>query len=80
MFKFLSLNFYDHRIINWEVKIHFYFHAKPLRTLRNTALLKLIENQPLAEQMGKAGRQYVIKQYEWQNSVDILEAVLIVNC
>lgn len=44
-----------------------------------TALLKLIENQPLAEQMGKAGRQYVIKQYEWQNSVDILEAVLI-NC
>jgi hypothetical protein len=39
MFKFLSLDFYDHQIINWEVKIPFYFHAKPLRTLMNEDLI-----------------------------------------
>jgi hypothetical protein len=39
MFKFLSLDFYDHRIINWEVNINFYFHAKPLRTLMNEDLI-----------------------------------------
>jgi hypothetical protein len=39
MFKFLSLDFYDHRIINWEDHINFYFHAKPLRTLMNEDLI-----------------------------------------
>ena len=40
-----------------------------------SALLKLIENKPLAEQMGMAGRQYVMAQYEWHSCVDILEGV-----
>jgi len=40
-----------------------------------TALLKLIENKNLAQQMGMAGRQYVMEQYEWENCVNILEGI-----
>jgi glycosyltransferase involved in cell wall biosynthesis len=39
------------------------------------ALLTLIENPTLRQQMGKAGRQHVIKNYEWQDSVRILETI-----
>jgi hypothetical protein len=39
MFKFLSLDFYYYRIINWEDHLNFYFHAKPLRTLMNEDLI-----------------------------------------
>lgn len=40
-----------------------------------TALLKLVQNQTLRENMGQAGRQMVIEKYNWQDSVSILEAV-----
>ncbi len=37
------------------------------------ALSKLIQNQILRENMGAAGRQHVIKKYDWQDSLQILE-------
>ena len=40
-----------------------------------TALLTLIENPTLRQQMGKAGQQHVIENYEWQDSVQILETI-----
>ncbi|OQY53428.1 MAG: glycosyltransferase family 4 protein [Candidatus Parabeggiatoa sp. nov. 2] len=39
------------------------------------ALLKLVQNQTLRDSMGEAGRQHVIEEYDWQESVQILEAV-----
>jgi L-malate glycosyltransferase len=40
-----------------------------------TALLTLVENPALCQQMGKSGRQHIIENYEWQDSVRILETI-----
>ena len=39
------------------------------------ALLKLIQNQSLRDSIGEAGRQHVIDNYDWRESVLILETV-----
>jgi glycosyltransferase involved in cell wall biosynthesis len=39
------------------------------------ALFKLVQDKSWRENLGKAGRQYVIDNYDWQESVVILETV-----
>lgn len=39
------------------------------------ALVKLIESPALRDEMGKAGRQFVVNRYDWEKSVDIMEDV-----
>lgn len=39
------------------------------------ALVRLIEDSTLRDRMGKAGRKYVIEQYEWEENVTRMEKV-----